>query len=346
MKILVVDDETIIQQGIVTLLQEIGITNLEVITAKNGKIALELIANNKPDVVMTDIRMPVMDGLQLVGYIYEQYPHIAVIILTGYADFGYAQQALKYGVFDYLLKPITKDRIQDVLRNFMLQTPKKWLGNWEIVREMKETVQLLCRSVLAEDKASIEKIMQQWKQFCDEQQFVLLELKQIMSHFYLTFTAELMVHLPITAEQQLELDQVASSSEQLFLNWHEYLIKHMEQMKERRSPRNKRVVDDVMKEISNKFGEPVLNLQQLSESSGVSSAYLSKMFREVMNKPITQYICEFRLEQVRQRLERDSNEKISIIAEQCGFNDYPYFSKVFKRTFGVSPVEYREKMLF
>lgn len=344
MKILVVDDEMIIGQGIITLLHELGIAQLETVTAKNGKIALEIVANNKPDVIITDIRMPVMDGLQLVKYVHEQYPHIAVIILTGYADFGYAQQALKYGVFDYLLKPITKDRIHEVLINFMLQTPKKWLGNWELVREMKETVQLLCRSILAEDRTRTEQIMNEWKQYCDEQQLVLLELKQIMSHFYVTFTAEIMIHLPML-EQQLELEQVASSSEQLFANWHHYLMQHMAYITERRSPRNKRVVDDVIKEITRKYHEPCLNLQQLSETSGVSTAYLSKMFREVMHKPITQYICEFRLEQVRIRLEIEANEKISTIAEECGFNDYPYFSKVFKRTFGVSPLEYRDKLL-
>lgn len=345
MKVLIVDDEIIIQKGIVALLQEISAADTQVLTARNGKMALECAAMEKPDLIITDIRMPVMDGLELARHLHERYPHVAVVILTGYADFGYARQALKYGVVDYLLKPVTKENLQEVMLRIILQAPEKWSGDLDMVRVMKETVSGLVRSVLAEDRVKAERLLQQWKLYCSIRNWALLELKQIMSHFYLAFTSELLLHMPSVIEDEPELEQASSSSEQLFMNWHRYLLAHIERISDKRTPRNKRIVDFVLEEIAQKFGETELNLQKLAKSAGVTAPYLSKMFREVMNQPITQYICEYRLEQARQRLEFDDHEKISVIAEQCGFNDYPYFSKVFKRVFGISPLEYREKAL-
>lgn len=345
MKVLIVDDEIIIQNGVVALLQEISAADTQVLVARNGKMALEYAAEEKLDMIITDIRMPVMDGLELARQVHERYPHVAVVILTGYADFGYAQQALKYGVVEYLLKPITKENLQEVLLRIILQTPERWSGDLNMVRVMKETVNQLVRSVLAEDRMKTESLLQQWKEYCTNRKLALMELKQLMSHFYLAFTSELLLHMPSAMEDEPELEQASSSVEQLFIDWHRYLLAHIERVSYKRTPRNKRVVDFVLDEIAQKYSQSDLNLQKLSESAGVTSSYLSKMFREVMNQPITQYICEFRLEQARQRLEFDDHEKINVIAEQCGFNDYPYFSKVFKRVFGISPREYREKSL-
>lgn len=74
--------------------------------AYNGEEALEKIALIRPDVVITDIKMPVMNGLDLSRSLKERYPQIITIIVSGYQDFDYAKEALKYGVADYLLKPI------------------------------------------------------------------------------------------------------------------------------------------------------------------------------------------------------------------------------------------------
>ncbi|MGO4371265.1 helix-turn-helix domain-containing protein [Paenibacillus sp. MCAF20] len=122
-----------------------------------------------------------------------------------------------------------------------------------------------------------------------------------------------------------------------------YVADVIARVSERRAPRNKRVVEEVMSQIDSRYGDAALNLQALADHSGVSSPYLSKIFREVMKKPITQYISEYRLEKARERLMGEDSAKINLIAEQCGFNDYPYFSKIFKKYFGVSPLEYKEK---
>lgn len=84
-------------------------------TAENGKAAISVIESVRPKLVITDITMPVMDGLELSKYIRENYPEIAVIIISGYNEFEYAKKALSYGVMEYLLKPFTPDELFQVL---------------------------------------------------------------------------------------------------------------------------------------------------------------------------------------------------------------------------------------
>lgn len=85
--------------------------------AKNGREALELLPTLAPDVVITDINMPYVNGLELLKTIGAQYPQTRVIILTAYDDFLYAQSAVRSQAFDYILKPITKQEFLEVLRH-------------------------------------------------------------------------------------------------------------------------------------------------------------------------------------------------------------------------------------
>ena len=81
----------------------------------NGEEALDLIQNCRPDIVFTDIRMPIMGGLELIKILYQQYPDIVTVIISGYDDFEYARSVLQYKVFDYLLKPIKKEELMQTL---------------------------------------------------------------------------------------------------------------------------------------------------------------------------------------------------------------------------------------
>ena len=84
--------------------------------ASDGDMALPLIQAIKPDVLITDIKMPFMDGLQLSKIIRERMPWVKIIILSGHDEFEYAQEAIKLGVNEYLLKPITVQEMHKVLQ--------------------------------------------------------------------------------------------------------------------------------------------------------------------------------------------------------------------------------------
>lgn len=104
-KLILVDDEEEVRKGIIRKIdwESFGFDVPE--EAENGRDALDLIEENVPDAVITDITMPIMDGLELSAVINECYPTVKTVVLTGFDDFKFAQQAIKYGVVDYILKP-------------------------------------------------------------------------------------------------------------------------------------------------------------------------------------------------------------------------------------------------
>ncbi|UOQ85264.1 response regulator [Gracilibacillus salinarum] len=114
-KVLLVDDERTILDGI-SMLINWSQHNVQLIgKAMNGVEAFQLIEEETPDIVITDIRMPGLDGIGLVEKAVEKYPHIKWIFLSGYSDFKYAQQAMRFGVRHYLLKPCNESQISDSL---------------------------------------------------------------------------------------------------------------------------------------------------------------------------------------------------------------------------------------
>lgn len=104
-RIMIVDDEVILRSGIVHLCNWSDYGIEFVAQAANGQEALALIEAHSPHVVITDIVMPVMDGVELTKNIKKMYPHIKIVVLSSYSEFNYVREVFKYGVTDYLLKP-------------------------------------------------------------------------------------------------------------------------------------------------------------------------------------------------------------------------------------------------
>lgn len=114
-KTIVVEDEEKILEHICNKITALDSSFEIIATAHNGQDAIEKIVAQRPHVVFTDISMPVMDGMQLIQQVKQLCPNTRIVIISGYSDFSYAQQAIKYGVFNYLLKPLKDDLLLETL---------------------------------------------------------------------------------------------------------------------------------------------------------------------------------------------------------------------------------------
>ena len=111
---LIVDDEMIERKGIRMLLSRMNIRE-NILEASNGEEALEVFEKEKIDVLLTDINMPFMDGIELLSRIHEAYPGTETVIFSGYDEFSYAKKAISYGVFAYILKPVNPEEFEKVV---------------------------------------------------------------------------------------------------------------------------------------------------------------------------------------------------------------------------------------
>ncbi|MBR3635850.1 MAG: response regulator [Lachnospiraceae bacterium] len=233
------DDEVWVTLGLKKLLDKIDIESFVVGIANNGLTAKEEIAMFKPDVVFTDIRMPGLSGLDLLQTIPEVSPETKVVIITGFAEFAYAKEAVQHHAYDYLLKPIKKE---------------------DLIRVMSAIV-----------------------------------------------------------------------NERGDRNDDEYP-----------APAYDKMIDNVVSDIREHYTEDI-SLTSLAAKYNISMGHLSKMIKEHLQVNFSDYIASLRIQRAKELL-RDESISIQEIAEIVGYNDYFYFTKVFKKVEGISPSKYRKEL--
>jgi len=134
LKVLIAEDEPPIARAVSRMIEELSPMFKVVACESNGKEALEYMRRDPVDMVLTDIRMPVMDGLELLKAIRANWPDCLIVIISGHQDFEYTQTALRFGAFDYLLKPISREKLREMLdrledmfaRNLLQEAVNLW----------------------------------------------------------------------------------------------------------------------------------------------------------------------------------------------------------------------------
>ncbi|MGO4269761.1 response regulator, partial [Paenibacillus sp. TAF58] len=115
-KVMIVDDDKLVRKGLISAMPWHDFDMEVVGEASNGEKALEFIAANAVDLLLTDLAMPVMSGIELLKIVRKQYPSIYTVVLTFHQDFEYIQEALRLGAIDYIAKvQLEKERFEEVL---------------------------------------------------------------------------------------------------------------------------------------------------------------------------------------------------------------------------------------
>ncbi|MGZ4160707.1 MAG: response regulator, partial [Neobacillus sp.] len=184
MKVIITDDEIQIRKGLRMKVDWVEEGYQIAGEASNGQEALELIQTMDIDVVLTDMRMPIMDGIELAKLCHQQFPNVKVIVLSGYSDFEYVRGSLKEGVKDYLLKPVAPDELIEVLR--------------KIRKEVEE-----------EKRNQVEKDRMR--------RLVQTQLQEVQEQYLLYLVKEEWMHPIMVAERlrQLQLGKIASENNEV-----------------------------------------------------------------------------------------------------------------------------------
>ena len=144
-KVFLVEDEMLIREGIKNSIEWEKEGYEFAGEASDGELALPMILKEKPDILITDIRMPFMTGLELSRLVKQELPQIKILILSGYDDFEYAKEAIKIGVTEYLLKPISSAKLLEALHAVSeeISREREENGMREIYRkEMQENTEI------------------------------------------------------------------------------------------------------------------------------------------------------------------------------------------------------------
>lgn len=181
-KLLLVEDEEKIRKGIKNVIdwEALGINIYG--EASNGYEALKLVSCETPDIILTDIKMPIMDGLQLIEELKKEAPGIKSIIMSGYDDFNYIQRAIRLGVSDYLLKPSGAQEIQDTIEKVkkqLIEEREREIYLQNLTKRFKELSNV-------HSHKSISKILKDAVKFIEDNYYKDLNRKTVAEKVFIT----------------------------------------------------------------------------------------------------------------------------------------------------------------
>lgn len=345
--VIVADDEYMVKRGLTKLIETSGEPFRVVGEAEDGQEALELADRLSPDLIITDIRMPVMDGLELIEAIKQRKGTSEIVILSGYDDFGYAQRALRVGVFDYLLKPVKPQllfsllqRLSDKLGKTRSAATKRseWLQySRNKAGPLAEQIWLLNRETVLALLAGLHADL-----VADDPEPV--ELKERYSDLLTLLTAELETRSGGTIQAAATKPMMwPDATDRIAVEAASYADAVMEELRKTRKWGAHHYLHKAVEHIQEHYAKPTLDLQEVADLCEMSPSYFSRVFKQEIGVSFIHYLTGIRLDQAKSMLE-DSRYKTYEIAQTIGYEDYPHFAKMFKKQVGLSPSEYRKRL--
>jgi two-component system, response regulator YesN len=379
-KVLLVDDEPFVTKALKVLIdwEELGYSICG--EASHGEEAVEIIKELKPDVVITDIRMPRMDGLELIRYCSEVLKaNSEFIVLSGYNDFKYAQQAIKYRVKEYLLKPIDEDELVDRLKELSKEFLKKKESLEESYKKAKlnmtynfyrnsgclllqEDITKLSFNYSFEKILSIRYIIEAIDK--GEKSNIESIVKEVFSQFYksLSTVEAIKMYLNSLIVELMKLINEVGGEVDCFMQEYSSFVSRIEDLnfeetkkstlnlcikcisyiKSLKDNSSRGVINEVEKYIKKHYMEDI-NLKLISEKFYMNPVYLGQQFKKYFGKHFNDYINEMRIEEAKKLLTR-TNKKIYEISEAVGYKNRDYFVGRFQKSTNMTPTEYKRSL--
>jgi two-component system response regulator YesN len=365
-KVFFVDDEASMRMGIRESIDWESSNYSLAGEAPDGEMALSLMQEILPDILITDIKMPFMDGIELSRKAKKTMPWIKIIILSGHDEFEYAKQAIAIGVEDYLLKPVTSGKLMETLDYIAAKINDERRSNVEkLIASMKDvTMSGLLPFAEANKLPLIDKLryatMSEVPGFVDDylDSFESTAITSIIFLYYIFMdillnSAKIIEELGGDAKEILsdyfDIGNLISdssgdiagvdSTKSLLSSVLEKVIKFRDSAT---GSKYSKIIQKAQEYILKNFADKDISLHSVAKEVNISPNHFSTIFSKEMGETFISYITRIRIEKAKELL-KTTQMRMSDIGYEAGYNDTHYFSYVFKKHTGVTPKEYRSK---
>lgn len=337
----IVDDEPIVRLGLRKLIpwEELGFH--VVCEAQNGKEALAQLDEYQIDLIITDIEMPFMDGIEYIRKIRELKGKQTIVVLTAHAEFDYARIAIKYGVTEYILKPIVEEQIINILEKI-----KENIGIFMNRHFTREQDNKLVEAVLLTDKQAftlLEEIIEEEKELgsddfsgtCFRFAYILEEIAQAVEKKYqnLNKLEKLDLYLEMSQKKYITkttlINEFKNEVERLFSILEQYMLVYKDNIVRQAC---QYVVENVDDKIS---------LTTISNTLGISKNYFCSLFKQETGENFLNFVTNTKMNRAKYLL-KEKNMRVYEVCNFLGYTDTTYFTKLFKKHVGMTPNKYRK----
>jgi two-component system response regulator YesN len=354
LKILIVDDEALARELLEDSLKKLNLN--DIYFAKNGFEAFDIIQKIEPEIVLADIRMPGMDGIELLSKVRKAYAEITFIFISGYDLFEYAQKAVSLGAFNYLLKPYGETELKNVMDSAVER-----VGHQKRQKESEVLLKVRMNPALIEPK--IEQDIATNIEKCDKEGTIKLiaelynsywciEIIDKASLMNLNFQLIILIY-KISARQGANCEDILGDEFILYsevnscesvgstVKWFdEKLDRVFNVVNTIREKGNRRHLERAREFIQANITSDIA-LETVAEHVHLNPSYLSRAFKQEFGENFVDYLIKCRVNKAKELLKKDVC-KVNEVCKLTGFNDIKHFYKVFKKYTGFTPTEYRD----
>ncbi|MDR6881863.1 response regulator [Bacillus sp. 3255] len=334
-QVLVAEDEFWIRNQVIELVDKTQ--GFKVIgAAQDGEEAWKLINEQWPDILITDIMMPQMDGLALLKRIYEYNLSISPIIISGYDNFSYAQQAIRFGISEYLLKPLSEDKIKDALEQSVrhMERTHRFRDYFLSVHEFSHKLDTMEQASAWRELSELIKSILNIKTALPTEKTGMLRILSDKMTDQMRSKGEL---------REVEVFTIHVQDKESVLKYFYGLLENWFRNVEKSPDSNKQLIIKKVQEYVQKNYMNDITLSQIAEIADLSVSRFCVIFKQQYHDSFVNYVNQVRIDKAKQLL-LETDLKIYEVADMVGFSTLPYFNRLFKSVTGHSPNEYKRSL--
>jgi two-component system response regulator YesN len=358
-RVLIVDDEHLIRSSLSKKVSEISPIVAVSGNAENGHKALEWLELYHADICITDVSMPIVNGLQLLEAIRDRYPWMHGIVVSSYDDFEYVRESLKQGAIDYILKPVEQDSLVAALNKAVAAIQKdredrarklllNHLSHHRVL--MEEWVNKLKLGELNTLPLLVVHTLEVLESWTTDR----LDLLFSLSFAWLQMVGEELskdqIHIELEEGLDIGLGEELLPREKVRFYFRLGAVRRLEEGAAAlhsacqallSHPKNK-AIEHAKAFIEENYAAK-LTLQEIAEQATMSRSYFANIFKQETGITVWNFIANVRMSQARKLL-LDTSMKVYEIAMAVGYDNAVYFTQLFKEHYGVTPAEYKKRM--
>lgn len=363
LKVIIADDDELFTEYMRKCIDWRSLDASVIQTASNGFEALRLVSEYCPEIIILDVEMPGMDGIECTGKIREAHPNCEILLITGHDEFQYAQAAAKFGVTDILLKPVDKLTLESALAHVINEYWIKYCAELvmkcyldaengyermeKALTEMDSgnSLPVLFRAVAEAIKtgADINNTISRYLSVVENSHSPYN--RQLWLNVYPAYAAAGLLaargisRFPEPFEDQhslLEIIQHAFSQGTLSRTLCEFCSAVFQCLSQQDSPCPASIAALAVDTMYQHYADPNFNIQTLAEMLHFHEVYLRRIFRSTFGKSPSTFLKDIRMSEAK-RLLNAGDIQVQQIAQKVGFNDAAYFSKCFRQYYGYPP---------
>ena len=353
-QVLLIDDEPWSRQVVKSLVEWERLDLSLIGEAEDAEMGLSMIADLQPRIVITDMRMPGMSGDDFLKVLEERFPNLKLVVLSGYDDFAYLQQALRSGAIDYLLKPVDPDDLNKTLekcifdlkekKNIQFKKNSTIFKDSQILKEYVNHRKRIFAFLLELDFSSIRESLEQLENYLLSVPDISFddELGVRIIHDFTFMLEEFLTRFGLDSQslESLNLKSESIDSNLVFHQISELFNSAIKLIIEYQNQKGFLNLTEVKEHIDSYYHEQ-LSLDTVSKLFLVTKEHMSRSYKKTYGITLNDYITLLRMNKAK-TLIVDEGIEIKQVAFLCGYTDLTYFYRVFKKHFGTPPGKMRK----